>query len=163
MLQAPRAPTRAVRLRSFRNFQKSAILFEQRAACHAPGLAGRTLRRETVVPDAIPFFQCYRIMGCGPAWRLLERESQCQLPNASIYSRATDDAEGWRCETCVGIRKLVWFRALKNSARNSRLLLSTGHRSTTVFEKARSRFACPGPSTSPFALFQTLFRCHPPR
>jgi hypothetical protein len=36
----------------------------------------------------------------------LERKLQRQLPNASIYSRATDNAERGRREISVGVRKL---------------------------------------------------------
>ena len=38
--------------------------------------------------------------------RKLELKLHRQLPNASIYRRTTDDAEGGRCEIGVGIRKL---------------------------------------------------------
>ena len=36
----------------------------------------------------------------------LERKPQRQLPNASIYRRADDDAERGRCEIAIRVRKL---------------------------------------------------------
>lgn len=48
-----------------------------------------------------------------------------------------------------GLANCGWLKALKNSAGNWRPALSTGHLSGRVFETARSRFACPGPSTIP--------------
>ena len=36
----------------------------------------------------------------------LKSKPQGQLPHASIYGRASDNAERGRCEVCVGVRKL---------------------------------------------------------
>ena len=43
---------------------------------------------------------------CGTPPGPLERKPQRQLPNASIYRRADDDAERGRCEIGVRVRKL---------------------------------------------------------
>jgi hypothetical protein len=51
-----------------------------------------------------------------------------------------------------GFANCGWLRALKNSARNSSVVLSRSQGSTCVLETARSTFAWPGPVTNPVEL-----------
>ena len=62
-----------------------------------------------------------------PPWppRQLELKLQCQLSNASIYSRAADDAERGRRKISVGVRKLGMVqRIVKLGAKLKTALLS---------------------------------------
>jgi hypothetical protein len=47
-----------------------------------------------------------------------ERKSYGHLSNASIYSRAADNAEGWRCEICVRRGKLRMVQRVEKLGTN---------------------------------------------
>jgi hypothetical protein len=78
---------------------------------------------------------------------------QRDLYNARVYSGVTDNAERRGREVVVGISKLRMIQSVVKLRPKLKIAFAMTQLNPTFFKKARSRFACPGPSTIPVALF----------